>query len=574
LAQAHVFKLHPTKGIMQLCDEHDPSEQVPLQNAPNQDDMLVSAKNPRSASIPNFGLGEVNPRCVAMGCFALAASAGVGFALAKASEAKGTPGQTANIDANVKLPEVTAKPITIVMLGHVASGKSTVLGHMMQYANAVTQADIDNNETEAKKIGKGAFKYAWVCDKIPASRKRGITIDTSENYAKFGDYNATILDTPGHRDFIRKVSHSCACADVGVLVVAASTGEFEAGISSNGQTREHTLLAYAHGIKQLIVVVNKMDSTEPPYSESRFNEIQKYLSSYCKKVGFDQKACAFIPVSGFHGDNLKDPSKNMPWFKESAIERKIGGSVVKSVVKTLDGALQGCLPPERDPDGNLLMEVRHVYNVPDVGVIPAGKILQGTLKKDMALRLLGGGHSGEKNEGTGPDPPVEATALSIRANSDDNTVDSAAAGDYVTVKLPASVKFADIRSGMVLSSQEAKLPARVKSMVAKVIVLNHPGEIHKGYEPIVDVGTRSVSMKFAELREKIDKRSGKLLEKNPRMIKSGDAAMVLLAANPDEKGWHVFGLPLYADTKMLRRFAIRDKRETVAVGTIKSVEYY
>merc|ERR1719259_571750 len=164
-------------------------------------------------------------------------------------------------------------------------------------------------------MGKGSFKYAWVLDKLKAKRERGITIDIALWKFQTENYYVTIIDAPGHRDFIKNMITGTSQADCAVLIVAAGHGEFEAGISKDGQTREHALLAFTLGVKQLIVGVNKMDTTEPPYSQARFEEITKEVSNFIKKVGYNPAAVPFVPISGWHGDNMLETSKNMSWYK-------------------------------------------------------------------------------------------------------------------------------------------------------------------------------------------------------------------------------------------------------------------
>merc|ERR1711881_766465 len=176
----------------------------------------------------------------------------------------------------------------IVVIGHVDSGKSTTTGHLIYQCGGIDKRTIEKFEKESQESGKGSFKYAWVLDKLKAERER---------------------------DFIKNMITGTSQADCGVLIIASGTGEFEAGISKNGQTREHALLAYTLGVKQLIVAVNKMDSTEPPYSEARFEEIKKEVSGFIKKVGYNPVAVPFVPISGWHGDNMFETSTNMSWFK-------------------------------------------------------------------------------------------------------------------------------------------------------------------------------------------------------------------------------------------------------------------
>merc|ERR1712140_70559 len=214
--------------------------------------------------------------------------------------------------------------INIVVIGHVDSGKSTTTGHLIYQCGGIDKRTIEKFEKEAQEMGKGSFKYAWVLDKLKAGRERGITIDIQSMKFLTKRYDVTIIDAPGHRDFIKNMITGTSQADCAVLIVASSTGEFEAGISKNGQTREHALLAYTLGVKQMIVGVNKIDNTEPPFSDARFTEIKKEVTQYIKKVGYNSATVAFIPISGWHGDNMISTSQNMAWYKGWEITRKEG----------------------------------------------------------------------------------------------------------------------------------------------------------------------------------------------------------------------------------------------------------
>merc|ERR1712096_393481 len=198
---------------------------------------------------------------------------------------------------------------------------------------------------ESQESGKGSFKYAWVLDKLKAERERGITIDIALWKFETPKYYVTIIDAPGHRDFIKNMITGTSQADCGVLIIASGTGEFEAGISKNGQTREHALLAYTLGVKQLIVAVNKMDSTEPPYSQSGFEEIQKEVSGFIKKVGYNPAAIAFVPISGWHGDNMLKTSDIMSWYKGWAVERKEGKANGATLLELLTQSFLPLDPP-------------------------------------------------------------------------------------------------------------------------------------------------------------------------------------------------------------------------------------
>merc|ERR1712170_85634 len=271
--------------------------------------------------------------------------------------------------------------INIVVIGHVDAGKSTSTGHLIYKCGGIDKRTIEKFEKEAQEMGKGSFKYAWVLDKLKAERERGITIDIALWKFETNKYMVTIIDAPGHRDFIKNMITGTSQADCAVLIVAASTGEFEAGISKNGQTREHALLAFTLGVKQLIIGINKMDNTEPPYSEARFKEITKEAESYIKKIGYNPKAVPFVPISGWHGDNMLEASTNMSWFKGWNCEK----SGTKMDGKTLMQALDSIEPPKRPTDRPLRLPLQDVYKIGGIGTVPVGRVETGILKPGMVV---------------------------------------------------------------------------------------------------------------------------------------------------------------------------------------------
>merc|ERR1711884_278156 len=394
-------------------------------------------------------------------------------------------------------------------------------------------------------MGKGSFKYAWVLDKLKAERERGITIDIALWKFCTSKYFVTIIDAPGHRDFIKNMITGTSQADCAVLIVAAGTGEFEAGISKEGQTREHALLAYTLGVKQLIIGVNKMDSTSPAYSEGRFREIEKEVTSYIKKIGYNPKAVAFVPISGWHGDNMLEPSANMGWFKGWAIERKEGNASGKTLLNALDAIL----PPTRPTDKPLRLPLQDVYKIGGIGTVPVGRVETGILKPGMVVAFAPSGIT------------TEVKSVEMHHTS----LESASPGDNVGFNVK-NVSVKEIKRGNVASNSKDDPATAAANFNAQVIVLNHPGEIHAGYAPVLDCHTAHIACKFEELIEKIDRRSGKKLEDNPKHVKSGDAAIVKMVPS---KPMCVEAFSAYPP---LGRFAVRDMRQTVAVGVIKSVE--
>jgi len=420
--------------------------------------------------------------------------------------------------------------INIVVVGHVDAGKSTTTGHLIYKCGGIDKRTIEKFEKEAKEIGKASFKYAWVLDKLKAERERGITIDIALWKFETSKYYFTIIDAPGHRDFIKNMITGTSQADCAVLVVAAGQGEFEAGIAKTGQTREHALLAYTLGVKQMICVVNKMDDKSVNYAEARFTEIKNEVSGFIKKIGYNPDKVPFVPISGWNGDNMLEKSPNMTWWKGP----------------TLIEALDGLEAPKRPSDKPLRIPLQDVYKIGGIGTVPVGRVETGVLKPGMVVTFA----------------PTNVTTEVKSVEMHHEALVQALPGDNVGFNVK-NVSVKDIRRGNVCGDSKQNPPFETESFNAQVIVLNHPGQIHAGYAPVLDCHTAHIACKFAELLTKVDRRSGKELEAAPKMIKSGDAAIVkLIPSKP-------MCVESFAEFPPLGRFAVRDMRQTVAVGVIK-----
>ncbi|KAF2323373.1 hypothetical protein GH714_034917 [Hevea brasiliensis] len=221
---------------------------------------------------------------------------------------------TTNSEA-IANPEEKKVHINIVVIGHVDSGKSTTTGHLIYKLGGIHKRVIERFEKEAAKMNKRSFKYAWALDKVKAERERGITIDIALWKFETTKYYCNVIDAPGHRDFIKNMITGTSQADCAVLIIDSTAGGFEAGISKDGQTREHALLAFTLGVKQMICCCNKLDATTPKYSKARYKEIVEEVSFFLKKVGYDPEKIPFVPISGFEGDNMIERSTNLDWYK-------------------------------------------------------------------------------------------------------------------------------------------------------------------------------------------------------------------------------------------------------------------
>jgi elongation factor 1-alpha len=422
--------------------------------------------------------------------------------------------------------------INAVVIGHVDAGKSTTTGHLIYKCGGIDKRTIEKVEKEAAEMGKASFKYAWVLDRLKAERERGITIDISLWKFETPKYYYTIIDAPGHRDFIKNMITGTSQADIAILCVASPSGEFEAGIAKNGQTREHALLAFTLGVKQMIVIVNKMDDKTVNWSEDRYNEIKNELSAYLKKVGYNPEKVPFVPCSGWNGDNMLEPSPNLKWWKGP----------------TLLQALDAAVPPTRPSDKPLRLPLQDVYKIGGIGTVPVGRVETGVLRPGMVVTFA----------------PSAVTTEVKSVEMHHEALTEAHPGDNVGFNIK-NVSVKDIRRGNVCGDSKNDPPQEAGDFTAQVIVLNHPGQIAKGYTPVLDCHTAHIACKFAELLTKVDRRTGKEMEKEPKAIKSGDAAMVkLIPSKP-------MCVETFSEYPPLGRFAVRDMRQTVAVGVIKEV---
>jgi len=423
--------------------------------------------------------------------------------------------------------------ISLVVIGHVDSGKSTTTGHLIYKCGGIDKRVIEKFEKEANDMGKGSFKYAWVLDKLKAERERGITIDIALWKFETSKTMFTIIDAPGHRDFIKNMITGTSQADAAVLVIDSTTGGFEAGISKDGQTREHAMLAFTLGVKQMIVCTNKMDDKSVNWSQARYEEIMKEVQDYIKKVGYNVKNVPFVPISGWAGDNMLEKSSNMPWYKGP----------------TLLEALDNLEPPKRPTEKPLRLPLQDVYKIGGIGTVPVGRVETGVMKPGDTVTFA----------------PSDVTTEVKSIEMHHEQLAEAAPGDNVGFNVK-NVAVKDIRRGNVCSNAKNDPARQAESFDAQVIVLNHPGEIGNGYAPVLDCHTAHIACKFQEITSKIDKRTGQEIEKNPKSLKTGNAGMVTLVPQKP------MCVESYAEYPPLGRFAVRDMRQTVAVGIIKSVK--
>lgn len=421
--------------------------------------------------------------------------------------------------------------LNLIIIGHVDHGKSTTVGHMLYQAGAIDDRTLRTYEEEAKKMGKEAFKFAWILDNLKEERERGLTIDLRHLKFETKKYYFTIIDAPGHRDFVKNMITGASQADGAVLFVSAKRGEFEAGIGPGGQTREHAFLAFTLGVNQLVVAVNKMDDPSVNWSQERYNEIKSEVSRMLRMVGYKIEKIPFVPTSGWLGENLAKPSDKMPWYKGP----------------TLLDALDIFEIPPKPIDKPLRIPVQDVFSITGVGTVPVGRVETGILKEGDVIIAMPANKQGE--------------VKSIEMHH--TRIPRAEPGDNIGFNVKGVAK-TDLRRGDVFG-HIANPPTVAREFIGQIIVIYHPTAIAAGYTPVLHYHTGQVACRFAELIRKIDPRSGQVIEEKPTFLKTGDAALVRM------EPLHPIAIETYAEFSELGRFAVRDMGTTIAAGVVKEI---
>ena len=411
--------------------------------------------------------------------------------------------------------------MNVVFVGHVDAGKSTIVGRTMFDGGLVPEQEMKNLRAEAEKYGKVGFEFAYIMDNIKEERERGVTIDLSYKKLMTQKWQITIIDAPGHRDFVKNMITGASQADAAFLVIAAPSGV-------QPQTTEHLWLLRTMGVKNISVAINKMDAIE--YKEDVFNKVKEDVGKLLQGVGINVETTTFIACSGLKGDNIIKKSENMSWYKGPTILEQFD------------------LFPEPNSPKNLPMRmpVQDVYEITGIGTVPVGKIETGIMKQGMKVKVLPG------RTGTG----IEGELKTIEMHHE--TLPQADAGDNVGVNIRGVGK-KDIARGDVICDATQPIPV-VEEFIATITVINHPSVLAKGYTPVFHIHTTQVPCQFVELIAQIDPRTGETIKENPDFLKNGDSAKVRLKPQGN------LCLETQKDNPFMSRFAVRDAGATVAAG--------
>ncbi|AUG48549.1 translation elongation factor EF-1 subunit alpha [Haloarcula taiwanensis] len=410
----------------------------------------------------------------------------------------------------------------LAIIGHVDHGKSTLVGRLLYETGSVPEHVIEQHKEEAEEKGKGGFEFAYVMDNLAEERERGVTIDIAHQEFSTDAYDFTIVDCPGHRDFVKNMITGASQADNAVLVVAADDGV-------QPQTQEHVFLARTLGIGELIVAVNKMDLVD--YGESEYKQVVEEVKDLLTQVRFDSENAKFIPVSAFEGDNIADESEHTGWYD---------GEILLEALNELPA-------PEPPTDAPLRLPIQDVYTISGIGTVPVGRVETGILNTGDNVSFQPSDVSGE--------------VKTVEMHHEE--VPKAEPGDNVGFNVRGVGKD-DIRRGDVCGPADDP-PSVAETFQAQIVVMQHPSVITEGYTPVFHAHTAQVACTVESIDKKIDPSSGEVAEENPDFIQNGDAAVVTV--RPQKP----LSIEPSSEIPELGSFAIRDMGQTIAAGKVLSV---
>ncbi|AGN01900.1 elongation factor 1-alpha [Salinarchaeum sp. Harcht-Bsk1] len=410
----------------------------------------------------------------------------------------------------------------LAIIGHVDHGKSTLVGRLLYETGSVPEHVIEQHKEEAEEKGKGGFEFAYVMDNLAEERERGVTIDIAHQEFETDDYYFTIVDCPGHRDFVKNMITGASQADNAVLVVAADDGVAP-------QTQEHVFLARTLGIDELIVGINKMDLVD--YDETDYKTVVSEVEDLLKQVQFNTEDAKYIPISAFEGDNIAEASDNTDWYDG----------------ETLLEALNALEEPEPPTDAPLRLPIQDVYTISGIGTVPVGRVETGMMN-------IGDNVSFQPSD-------VGGEVKTIEMHHEE--VPEAGPGDNVGFNVRGIGKD-DIRRGDVCGPADDP-PTVAETFQAQIVVMQHPSVITAGYTPVFHAHTAQVACTIESIDQKLDPSGEGDGEENPDFIQSGDAAIVTI--RPQKP----LSIEPADEIPELGSFAIRDMGQTIAAGKVRSV---
>ncbi len=417
----------------------------------------------------------------------------------------------------------TKEHINLIFIGHIDHGKSTTVGRLLYDTGNIDEQAMRKLKEKAEQLGKKGFEFAFVMDTLKEEQERGITIDLSHKRFDSDKYYFTIIDAPGHRDFIKNMITGASQADAGVLVVAANDGV-------NAQTIEHLRLSKIFGVNQLLIAVNKMDISGVDYAEKRYKEVIEDVKKHAVQAGWKVDKLRFLPIASLVGQNITKKPDKMPWYNGPTLLESINAFDV----------------PDKPVNLPLRLPIQDVYNITGIGVVPVGRIETGIMKVNDKVTVVPG------REGRGVSGEVKTIEMHHES------VQQAEPGDNIGFNVRGIGK-TDITRGDVLGRSD-NVPSIATEFTAQVVIMNHPSVVTVGYTPVFHIHTAQVACQFMEIIKKMDPASGAEITTDKEILRNGDAAVVKL------KPLQALVIERNQDIPQMSRFAIRDSGRTVGAG--------
>jgi elongation factor 1-alpha len=459
------------------------------------------------------------------------------------------------------------KHVSIVICGHVDAGKSTTTGRLIYELGGIPEREMEKLRAEADALGKGSFAFAFFMDRQKEERERGVTIACTTKEFFTDSYHYTIIDAPGHRDFIKNMITGASQADCAMLMVPANQGGFETSIARGnhktgevqGQTRQHARLINLLGVEQLIVGVNKMDDKSVNYNEDRFKEISKEVAGMLVRVGWKkdkvEKSVPFLPISGWQGDNLLKKSEKMAWWTGVDIVKLDKSNL--HVDTLLDCLEKMVIVPPRPVDKAMRMPVSGVHKIKGVGDVITGRLEQGVVKPGDECVFIPT-HTAST--------PCSGKVFTVEMHH--KSVAQAGPGDNVGLNVKGLAKENMPRVGDVMVLKKDATVNRCKQFTAAVVVLDHPGQLKPGYTPVAFVRTGRSACKMTGINFKMGKSTGNQKVDNPPFLETGDMAEAVF--EPVQS----FVVEPFKVCPGLGRVAIMEGNSVVMLGKVNAAEYH
>ncbi len=438
------------------------------------------------------------------------------------------------LDSGKSTKIMDKKHINIVTIGELDSGKSTLAGHLIYKLGGIDKRTVEKIEEEASEMGKASFKYAWFMDQLKSERERGMTITVKDWKFETNKFIVTLFDTPGHPSYLKNALSGFCLADAGIVLVNAEVDVFEKSISPNSHLYSLLISTFALGVRQIIVAVNKIDLVK--FSEERFNEIKDQLLALLKKVGFKENQINFIPVSGFLGDNLIEESKNLSWFK--------GNTMLK--------ALDSLILPKRPTDKPLRMNISNVCNIGGIGTVITGRVETGIIKAGMKVDIQPNNLSF-----------IEVKSIEMHHES----IPKGFPGDFIGINVRSlgieNISVRDLKGSAIISDSENNPAKRCENFTATIIPLNNGFGIRKiGSKVMIFLAGQYIECKITKIKSKIDPKTKKIIEENPKKIKENDMAIIIF------EPLKPMVVEKFSEFEELGRFVMIDSKRAIGFGRI------